>query len=83
VTEVPNLTLYATLTRATFVASHMAATAVEAGMVDLSAFGALFLPSGSVIFLLAIRRAFKMMLETRVGRRGIRRGWVIGVARIV
>lgn len=51
------------LARATLVAGHMAATAVEAGMVDLATLGALFLLSGPVIFLFAIRRSVLMMLE--------------------
>lgn len=47
------------LAGAALVAGHMAATAVEAGVVDLAPFGALFLLSGPVIFLVA----FVLMLE--------------------
>ena len=63
----------------TLVACHMAATTVQASMVDFTAFGTLFLLSRRVLVRLAIVCSIKMML---LGRSGIRRSG-IGVGRIV
>lgn len=61
----------------------MAATTIQAGMINLATFWPLFLPSGSVVFLVAVRVAVDLVVvESRVGRGGIWRS-IIGVARIV
>lgn len=48
-TEVANLALYTSLTRASLVAGHMASSAVETSMIHFSPFGDFFLLAASSV----------------------------------